>query len=453
MKNDPTERTQIYYEKDNALILEEERLAASTVPNATRTVLLTFRDHLQAAGSTQQYRIAKILLHLRVLYERAQATIEQPTKPGLVRTLAYINSAEWSEETKHDYRRIIRHFYRWYRDEDDRLKHPGTPGFMEAEACYRYLDRDIKNPKPRKTLGDHGVITPEECEQIIRDGCRSTLERAVVATLHNTGGRIGEILSLRIKDYQKRNGYSVIRLPDGKTGERVVPIRESIPHLERWMLDHPSREDPNALLFVSKDPAHYNRPLIHSGVLRLLQRVMERAGWIVVEYRHATANGKKSYWRHIVSRKKRYNPHSWRHSRITIWYQEGHAPADICKMAGHQIGSREARRYEHLAARDIENSYTRVHGLTPVTPRPATVQTCICGEPNTPAARYCFKCGQALSLRTAIDDDSKRAAAIEEFTRQFLNIAKDPGQMARFQELLEEERTKDKTAQKTGGVR
>jgi integrase/recombinase XerD len=81
-----------------------------------------------------------------------------------------------------------------------------------------------------------------------RDRCYHTMARDLSARPH-------EILNLKIKDIVFKtidNGkkqYAEV-LVNGKTGSRHIPLIQSIPYIKDWLSDHPSRNNPNAPLFV-----------------------------------------------------------------------------------------------------------------------------------------------------------------------------------------------------------
>ena len=62
-----------------------------------------------------------------------------------------------------------------------------------------------------------------------------------------------EILSLRIKDIKfcytnEGKQYVEVRIPDGKTGSRVVVLIDAIPYLKEWLLQHPHSTNPDAFI-------------------------------------------------------------------------------------------------------------------------------------------------------------------------------------------------------------
>ena len=56
-----------------------------------------------------------------------------------------------------------------------------------------------------------------------------------------------EILNLKVKDIKFRvtdEGiqYAEVRITQGKTGPRTVPLIDSLPYLKEWLEEHPNRK-------------------------------------------------------------------------------------------------------------------------------------------------------------------------------------------------------------------
>ena len=85
--------------------------------------------------------------------------------------------------------------------------------------------------------------------------CPSTRDKCYHAMETDIGARPHEILNLRIKDVEliEDGGggrYARIVL-NGKTGERVVPLIDSIPYVTQWISNHPQGSNREAILLPS----------------------------------------------------------------------------------------------------------------------------------------------------------------------------------------------------------
>src|SRR5262249_49659811 len=145
----------------------------------------------------------------------------------------------------------------------------------EAQNLYQYLKKHIKTTCPLKELDPGSVVSDEEIQKVLLLGCKYEYERAFIKLIHELGCRIGEILRVRIKDIQQKDTHWLIRV-EGKTGERTVPLRESIPYLAQWLNVHPDKNNPDAWLWLSLQGKHEHKPLRYVGIRKLINRCFER---------------------------------------------------------------------------------------------------------------------------------------------------------------------------------
>jgi integrase len=73
---------------------------------------------------------------------------------------------------------------------------------------------------------------------------------------NDTSARPHELLNLKIKDVKfkitpNRIQYAEI-LVSGKTKPRTLPLFSSIPYVKEWLLDHPTADNSESWIFVSK---------------------------------------------------------------------------------------------------------------------------------------------------------------------------------------------------------
>ena len=145
-------------------------------------------------------------------------------------------------------------------------------------------------PKSKKKLPED-ILNKDEIERLLNNAPNAR-DRALVATLYESGMRRGEIFSLHIKNiYFDENGCSVT-IPKGKTGARRIRLVFAASFLRDWLNVHPLKENREAFVFCSlKEPF---------GVL-------SDAGWRDQIMKIA----KKA------NVQKRVNMHSFRHARAT----------------------------------------------------------------------------------------------------------------------------------------
>ncbi|RLE75061.1 MAG: hypothetical protein DRJ56_06350, partial [Thermoprotei archaeon] len=114
------------------------------------------------------------------------------------------------------------------------------------------------------------MMRPEELEALL-GACRSSRDKAILAILAEVGLRIGELLSLRLRDVEALPDGTYRLRVRGKTGLRTVVAIRSAPLLSRWLEEHPCPRDPDAPLWTTlKGPPRPLRPKAFREHLRNL---------------------------------------------------------------------------------------------------------------------------------------------------------------------------------------
>lgn len=369
-----------------------------------------FQNHLLATG-TKEMRITKLTWGIRKVCLAMNKDLDKAMKQDMERAAAMINQdPRYKENTKSDYKRALKHFYKWYEDEDERLESKDENERREASKAYKYLKKYVKTTVKPQPMDPGSMLTEEDIKKVLVNGCRSDMERTLVMLHFEMGTRIGELLGIRIKDILKESSAWLIRV-DGKTGERVTPILDSIPYLSRWLDFHPHKEDPDAYLFESIDPRWYGRPLNYRGAVKLIDRTFEQAGV-----------------------KKRHNTHHFRHSRGTINATK-FTDGIQAQMQGWTQGSRQLARYRHLHPTASLDAFLKSKGLTQEEEEKESQKPtkCVCGRLNEPEARFCSACGKATSVAVA----HQEREYLEQAFKVMQQIASNPELLARFNDFKE----------------
>jgi len=196
-------------------------------------------------------------------------------------------------------------------------------------------------------------------------------------------------------------------ISNGKTSTRsyVSTVRQELQ-------DHPYKDNPNSLLWISKHAAYEGKPLHWIGVQRILQRT----------YRKANI-------------RKKDNAHWLRHSRATLLASR-YTEQILCALMGWTLGSKQVRTYVHLSAGQVEDAFLSNNKLTERAPAPAQVQHCVCGATNSSGAKYCYQCGNPLSTATIIEAEQLKTRQREDKDQALLAILADPEQLKRMQGIL-----------------
>lgn len=199
----------------------------------------------------------------------------------------------YSDATIHSYKLVYRKFF---------------AGNEKIEGRNPEIAIFFKEVKPERSnrMQKENLLTEKEVYSMI-NAAKNPRDKAIVATLYESGGRRGELLSCRIKhiDFSPMK-YCKLTFPEGKSGRRTVELVMCRSFLRAWVESHPQRlpngkPDPDAYLCISlhgkKNPKtgalEYHR-LSEPGLYEQLQRIAKSIGIT-----------------------KRVNPHAWRHARAT----------------------------------------------------------------------------------------------------------------------------------------
>jgi integrase/ribosomal protein L40E len=266
------------------------------------------------------------------------------------------------------------------------------------------------------------ILTEEEVKALAHSA-DNLRDRALVLVLYESGCRIGEVLGLKIKHVQP-NEHGMALTVNGKTGSRRVLIISSAPALANWLNIHPFRDNPESHVWLGQSNCNKNSVLNYGAVLALLKELSDRAGV-----------------------KKRVYPHLFRHSRATH-LANFLTEAQMKQYFGWVQGSDMAAIYVHLSGRDVDKSLLKLNGIAVEDEKreqQLKAQTCQrCKEKNSPASKFCSRCGSSLDVKTAIELDEKRKAGDEVVTM----LVKDPEvQEIIVRKILEEPSFKEKMNQ------
>lgn len=298
--------------------------------------------------------------------------LKKSTKKDIERVVAMSEVAkredgtEYSEEHRVRQRTIVKAFYKHLLGND--LFYPEQVAWIKTvlKRSARVLPEDI--------------LTEEEVIKML-NGAQNLRDKALIAILFDSGIRMGELFSIRIKDIDLDSNPAHITVK-GKTGARQVPIMFSVPYLAQYINLVKERKPEDSLwkgmgVWVNKD-----KVLEYPAVRKALQTAAKRAGL-----------------------KKRIYPHLFRHSRAS-YYANKLTEQQLKAFFGWTGDSHMASTYVHLSGRDIDNAVLQANGMEPkeVSAKPKlTAKTCErCQFANTLDSKYCNRCGTPLDISVAM---------------------------------------------------
>jgi site-specific recombinase XerD/ribosomal protein L40E len=339
-----------------------------SIDEESKQKILDFYQECIVRGYSKA-RIIKYLVTLERIARDLGKPLTQAKKEDIVNLIAKIEQRGYSEWTKHDYKVILRIFYKWLRRDD----YPEEVNWIKV--------RDSRNHKLPEE-----ILTQEEVQRMI-DAADHIRDKAFISTLYESGCRIGELLCLQIKHVQF-DEFGAVLLVNGKTGQRRVRVIASEPRLHQWIENHPFKDDPEAPLWITIGTNSRYKVWNYGTAREVIKKIAMKAGI-----------------------KKRVYPHLFRHSRAT--HLANHlTEAQMKQYFGWVQGSDMASVYVHLSGRDVDNALLKLNGLEVKEERKEEQFKAIicprCKARNSPDAKFCSNCGMCLDAKAAMQVDELR---------------------------------------------
>lgn len=328
-------------------------------------------------------RIYKCMSTLKILSRMFCKSFDSATKDDIVALVAKFELMDLSEWTKRDYKVVLKHFFKWLRNSED---------VMPPEV--RWI-RKLHSPKSRKPIMPKDLLTNEEKLAMIK-AALNPRDRALIEVFSESGRRLGEILTLHIRDVEFDEMGAKL-LVNGKIGEDFARIISSAPSLAIWLDNHPLRDDPDAPVWIGFGRTNHLRQLSHSAARAILRNLANRAG----------IEGKRIHF------------YLFRYTRIDET-QGVLTESQQCMMFGWRFGSRMPGTYFRRYGKHIDDAQAIMNGITPPKKesiRMLTTKECVrCKSENSPVAKFCNRCGNVLNVQTAIkmDEANKMVETIRE---------------------------------------
>ncbi len=287
--------------------------------------------------------------------------------------------------TKHDKKVILKRFYKWLFGKDEE---------------YPKRIKWIKSREPKNNILPEDLLTDEEVLKLI-DATNSLRNKAFIHTLYESGARLGEMRSLRIKDITFADKLTSIMVK-GKTGQRRIPLIASTGFLANWINIHPYKNDPDSSLWIAlRESHHMTKHSINSRTIKdILQNAAKKSGI-----------------------KKRVNPHSFRHARATDLAKKL-TEAQLKQFFGWVQSSRMASQYVHLSGRDLDNAVLKIYGIenkeedNKIKITNKNCYRCQTSNPNN--FKLCRKCGATLNEKEILESTQNKPEQNLEFLQNII---------------------------------
>ncbi len=289
---------------------------------------------------------------------------DKATEEDLKTLVTNLENKDWSPHTKYTFKIGLRKLYKM------------IDGITEKGVSPERLKWMKTNLKKYQTRLPEDLINEKDVEGMIRYASRDR-DKALIACLYESGCRIGELCSLRIKDIRFDEKGAVLQV-FGKTGSRIVRIVQSVPYLLTWLNRHPSREREDFVWISEKS----QKLLTDSRISIIIKACAKKAGI-----------------------KKRVWCHGFRHARATCL--AGYLTESQMKTyLGWTQGSEMAGIYVHLNGKDLDKAIMKMNGVE-VNEKEDTneqfkMKECIrCKMKNELTNKFCKRCGFVLDKEEA----------------------------------------------------
>lgn len=189
---------------------------------------------------------------------------------------------------------------------------------------------------PKKDGVLPGALTREEMVKLIEynypQNLKGLRDRAIIEMLYSSGVRVGELISLKIKDMDFK-GKTVNVLGKGKK-ERLLPVTsQAIDSIENYLMKRPTGKEKDSIIFCNLK----GEQLTERGVQYIIDTLAKNCGI----YRRIT-------------------PHMLRHSFATHFLENGMNLRYLQALLGHSNLS-TTEIYTHLSIEELTKVYRKAH--------------------------------------------------------------------------------------------
>jgi integrase len=290
------------------------------------------------------------------------------TKKDIEKIVESINEMKYhgkpiSDWTKYTYQVVLKRFYKWLLGNNE--EYP-----IQVKWIHPRMEKGHDIAEGRLLKIDDVKKMAEVAE--------NQRDRAFVLFLYESGARIGEVMSIHVKDFTTDQYGAIVHIPEGKTGPRDIRIIASAPAISTWLTQHPAREDNESLLFCGISNYKRGQNVVYQNYRKILLKLAERA-----------------------KIKKDVNPHFFRHSRASDLAKKVKSPAILCQYMGWKQGSKEAATYVHIDSTD--NEILAINGIQREEQKQENfkpIKCPRCNIVNDPASKFCRGCSLLLDEKS-----------------------------------------------------
>jgi len=249
-------------------------------------------------------RCLKMLTMLRIMsgwlnkpYDKVSEDNMETMIIGLERDKFKGIKKNYSDNTKADFKKILKKFYKWLYGNNE--TYPELVSWIDTTA------REIEIPSLKR----------HEIEKMV-ELCPTIRDKSIIMALFDSGARIEEMLNVRLKHLMYENNVFKIRIEFSKTKPRTISIPLASKLVNEWLEEYKTKYPKE-----TKDSEVPLFPVTYGQVFMMLKR-----------------NGLKAL-------KKNVYPHLLRHSSATYYANLLKDPFKLNKRYGWAMASDMANRY------------------------------------------------------------------------------------------------------------
>ena len=362
---------------------ELDRLDRSEIAPEAKSKIREFLNHLQSREELSYVRLYFYSDKLRMIALSMGSAFLDPTEKDIENGLMHQRTrADLSDWTIEGYKIAFKKFYTW----------------MGKESVIKWIKR---NNRPNYKRKPDYIIAQGEVDMLI-NACDNARDKAIFSLLYDTGIRLGELLTIRLKDVEF-DDYGMKLLVTGKTASRVVrAIGDSVGYVKAWMNVHPDQFNEEAWLFCGighdmRGKDTIKQRMDYPAIYAMIRKVKKRAV------------------RMGFPESKRINPHKFRHNRATQLAVKVREPV-LENQMGWIPSSRMTRIYVHLSGDEADMAVLEGQGVKVEKKKPESrkARTCLsCKAPNPANSKFCLQCGRPLDYDEARILDERTSKVVE----------------------------------------
>jgi len=382
-------------------------LENKTISEKNKQLIIKFLQNC-INESLSNARVSFYVDKFRVITSIIKKDFDKCEKEDIENFISKITNMYDKAETRRTYIVTIKKFYRYLTGEDN----PKIINWIKGKNYNKTAKRENEKDKI------NNILTPQEIELMMQKA-GNPRDRAFLGLLYYSAGRIGEVISLRIKDIEFNDYRTIVGL-NGKTGYRKVPVIECSKILKDWLEYHPDNNNKEAYVWVSfadinriknlniggKNKRKLKEPKINSSVHiggRYIAKRLEELG-------------------RLAGIDKKVNPHNFRHSRLTALGIMG-IDEDMLKLyAGHSKNSNVTSMYKHYSYDNLNDEFDKLYGIKTEEKSNELINCFRCGHLNRNTLSICENCGLALNVNEAgkLDKTKTKQASINKIMKVLL---------------------------------